>query len=118
MPVRRSLATSVVAGAAAWPPEDRLEEAAMGAARCAFTYDQPAGADTAMLPNVPWLFVPLRTARGRLGVVGVARTKTFCRLDPEARTLLEAIADQAAAALDRAALAREISATRTAAADE
>ena len=103
---------------AAWPPEDVLDAATMTAARWAFTHDEPAGADTATLPTVPWFFVPLRTPRGRIGVVGLARTEKLGPLDSDARALLDALADQTAAALDRAALAREILSARTAAATE
>jgi two-component system sensor histidine kinase KdpD len=103
---------------ASWPPEDVLDPAAMTAGRWAFTHDEPAGADTATLPTVPWFFVPLRSPRGRIGVVGVARTEKPGQLDSEARALLDALADQTAAALDRAALTREIVSTRTAAATE
>jgi two-component system, OmpR family, sensor histidine kinase KdpD len=103
---------------AAWPPEDVLDAATMTAARWAFTHDEPAGADTATLPTVPWFLVPLRTPRGRIGVVGVARTEALGPLDSDARALLDALADQTAAALDRAALAREILSARTAAATE
>jgi len=103
---------------AAWPPEDVLDPASMTAARWALTHEQPAGADTATLPTVPWFFVPLRTARGTIGVVGVARTDTLGPLASEGRALLDALADQTAAALDRAALAREILSARTAAATE
>jgi len=51
-------------------------------------------------------------------VVGVARTEALGPLDSDARALLDALADQTAAALDRAALAREILSARTAAATE
>jgi two-component system, OmpR family, sensor histidine kinase KdpD len=101
---------------AAWPPEDTLGSATMAAAQRTFN-EGPGGTDVATLPAVPWLFVPLRTARGRIGVLGVAQADVD-RLDAETRTLLDAIADQTAAALDRAALIREILATRTAAATE
>jgi two-component system sensor histidine kinase KdpD len=103
---------------AAWPPEDVLDAATITAARWAFTHDEPAGADTATLPTVPWFFIPLRTPRGRIGVAGVARTETLGPLDSDARALLDALADQTAAALDRAALAREMLSARTAAATE
>ena len=103
---------------AAWPPEDVLDAATMTAARWAVTHDEPAGADTATLPTVPWFLLPLRTPRGRIGVVGVARTDALGPLDSDARALLDALADQTAAALDRAALAREILSARTAAATE
>jgi two-component system sensor histidine kinase KdpD len=103
---------------AAWPPEDALDPASMTAARWALTHDEPAGADTATLPTVPWFFLPLRTTRGRIGVVGVAQRAGAPPLDSEARTLLDALADQAAAALERAALAREMLTARTAAETE
>ena len=103
---------------AAWPPEDRLDPATMTAARWSFTHDEPAGADTATLPTVPWFFVPLRTPRGRLGVVGIACSDSGAPIDSEAQALLDALADQTAAALDRAALARENLSARTAAATE
>ena len=49
-----------VALAAAWPPEDTLDAAAMTAARWAYSHVEPAGADTGTLPIIPWYFVPLR----------------------------------------------------------
>jgi two-component system, OmpR family, sensor histidine kinase KdpD len=103
---------------AAWPPEDVLDPATTTAASWALTHDEPAGADTATLPTVPWFFVPLRTPRGRIGVVGVARTEALGPLDSDGRALLDALADQTAATLDRAALAREILSARTVAATE
>lgn len=103
---------------AAWPPEDALDPASMTAARWALSHDEPAGADTATLPTVPWFFLPLRTTRGRVGVVGVAQPPGAGALDSEARTLLDALADQTAAALERASLAREILSARTAAETE
>jgi two-component system sensor histidine kinase KdpD len=103
---------------AAWPPEDALDPASVTAARWALTHDEPAGADTATLPTVPWFFLPLRSTRGRVGVVGVAQPPNAAPLDSEARALLDALADQTAAALERAALAREILTARTAAETE
>ena len=50
-----------------------LDTAAMTAARWALEHDEPAGADTATLPSVPWFFCPCRTARGSFGVVGLGR---------------------------------------------
>jgi two-component system sensor histidine kinase KdpD len=98
---------------AAWPPVEELDTAAMTAARWAFTHDEPAGADTATLPTVPWYFLPLRTARGRVGVVGIARAKQADSFDAEALALLGTLAEQTAAALERAALAREMVAARS-----
>ena len=90
----------------------------MTAARWAFTHDEPAGADTATLPTVPWYFLPLRTPRSRVGVVGVAQAEGTRPPDTEERALLETLADQTAAALERALLAREMVVTRTAAETE
>ena len=53
---------------AAWPPVEELDTAAMTAARWALSHEEPAGADTATLPTVPWYFLPLRTPRCRVGV--------------------------------------------------
>ncbi len=91
-----------------------LDAGAMTAARWAFTHDEAAGADTATLPMLPWYFVPLRSARGRIGVAGIARANEADRFDSEALTMLGTIADQTAAALERASLAREMVAARSA----
>jgi two-component system sensor histidine kinase KdpD len=99
---------------AAWPPQDELDAAAMTAARWAYTHAEPAGADTSTLPTVPWFFVPLRIGDRTLGVVGVAKPDSSPPLDSEARALLDTLAEQAAAALDRAMLTRETVDARTA----
>lgn len=100
---------------AAWPPEDALDTASTSAARWAFTHDEPAGFETATLPIVPWLFLPLRTPRSRVGVVGVRQGKGGALLDSEARTLLDTLAEQTAAALERGLLTREMVSTRASA---
>jgi two-component system sensor histidine kinase KdpD len=103
---------------AAWPPEDVLDPAAMTAARWAFSKNEPAGSDTSTLPSVPWLFVPLRTSHTCVGVLGVAAGGNVPRMDSEARTLFDTLAEQTAAALERASLAREMVTARTAAETE
>jgi two-component system sensor histidine kinase KdpD len=90
----------------------------MSAARWAFSHNEPAGAGTATLPTVAWLFVPLMTARGAIGVVGVAALKTEKPLDSEGKALFDTLAEQTAAALERASLSREMVATRSAAETE
>lgn len=99
---------------AAWPPEDELDAAAMTAARWAYRHAEPAGAATGTLPTVPWYFVPLRIGERMLGVIGVAREAGTPPLDSEAKALLATLSEQAAAALDRAALGREMVNARTA----
>lgn len=93
---------------AAWPPAEALETASMTAARWAFTNDEPAGAGTSTLPIVPWLFLPMRTPRKRVGVVGIAQENTSATLDMESHALLSTLTEQAAAALERATLSQEI----------
>jgi two-component system sensor histidine kinase KdpD len=94
---------------AAWPPEDELDAAPMTAARWAYSHNEPAGADTATLPIVPWFFVPLRIGdKPPLGVIGVAQPNGMPPLDSEARALLDALSEQTAAALERASLSREM----------
>lgn len=97
---------------AAWPPEDDLDPASMSAARWAVEKGEPAGSRTSTLPLVPWLFLPLRTARGPIGTIGVMVGKT--ELDSEVRALLDTLAEQAAAALERSFLSREMVATQSA----
>jgi len=99
---------------AAWPEGTKLEAGAMSAAWWALEHNEPAGADTATLPAVPWFFLPLRTARASLGVIGVGAGRGTMSLDPEARGLFETLAEQTAAALDRASLAREMVSARSA----
>jgi two-component system sensor histidine kinase KdpD len=66
------------------------------------------------LPTVPWYFVPLRIGERMLGVIGVAKPDGMGPLDSEARTLLDALSEQAAAALERASLARDMVRAKTA----
>jgi two-component system sensor histidine kinase KdpD len=99
---------------AAWPPEDELDPAAMTAARWAFNHAEPAGADTGTLPIIPWYFVPLRIGDKTLGVIGVAKDQAAPPFDSESRALLDTLSEQAAAALERAALASEMVRVRTA----
>ena len=97
---------------AAWPPEDDLDPASMSAAHWTVEKGEPAGNRTSTLPLVPWLFLPLRTARGSIGAIGVAVGKS--EIDSEVRALLDTLAEQAAAALERSFLSRDMVATQSA----
>ena len=99
---------------AAWPPEDTLDAAAMTAARWAYSRVEAAGADTGTLPIIPWYFMPLSIGDKTLGVIGIGKSDGAVPLDSEARALLDTLSEQTAAALDRAALAREMVSARTA----
>ncbi|NEW89161.1 sensor histidine kinase KdpD [Rhodopseudomonas sp. WA056] len=100
--------------AAAWPPEDELDAAAITAARWAYTHNEPAGTDTGTLPMLPWRFLPVRTGNVTYGVIGVGRNKETAPLDAESRALLDTLTEQTAAALERASLTREMVSARTA----
>ena len=104
--------------AAARPPEDSLDRASLDAARLAFTRNEPAGFGTAALGDTAWHFIPLRTQRSVIGVVGVAKSENSIALDPEERTLLATLAELTATALDRAFLAHEMTTARSAAETE
>jgi two-component system sensor histidine kinase KdpD len=99
---------------AAWPPEDRLDPDALSAANLALTNGETTGAGTTLCPTVPWLFLPLRTPDGAVGVIGLAQADD-APLEPMARTLFETLAELTATALERARLGQEVSAARTAA---
>ena len=86
---------------AAEPRVDTLDEGAWAAARWAVAHGAEAGSGTSTLPSASWRFFPMRTVRGGAGVVGV-RGRAF---DPPTVQALEALADQAAIALERVRLA-------------
>ena len=74
---------------------------------------EPAGHGTSTLPSAAWLFLPMRTLRGRLGVLGVCAAQG---LDEPLLQSLEALADQAAIAIERVRLVNQ--AARAAALEE
>jgi PAS domain S-box-containing protein len=79
-----------------------LSQAEMAAAAWVCQNDEPAGPGTDTLPGGDWIFVPLDTARGVVGVVGVRAREGGDRALPlERRQLLEAMARQAAVAIER-----------------
>ena len=98
---------------AAAPDADTVDEGAWAAARWCWAHGEPAGRGTATLPGGTWRFLPLRTVRGNLGVLGV-------RGDPPpsapALQTLAALADSAAIAWERVLLVQ--SSARTEAMEE
>ena len=89
---------------AANPPEDRLEQIERAAAQWAMDNAQPAGRGSSTLTASDWLFHPLRTSRGVLGVLGLARDDAGDPLRSDQLPLLMSLLDQASIALDRMAL--------------
>jgi two-component system sensor histidine kinase KdpD len=98
--------------AAGYPPEDHLTDAAIAASDWAWRHGKPAGWKSDTLPNSEWLFLPLRTATGPVGLLGVAFEENETALSPERRRLLDAVSDQAAVAIERTNLASSIESAR------
>jgi two-component system sensor histidine kinase KdpD len=90
--------------AATAPDPVTLDEGSRAAAQWCWTHAEPAGRGTGTLPSAEWRFVPLRTVRGRSGVLGVF---TEAELTDPLVQALEALADQAAVAIERVRLAAE-----------
>lgn len=103
---------------AGYPPEDELNEGDLAAATWAWTQGKPAGRDAETLPGARRLFLPLRTERGLVGVMGIDREQQGPLLAPDDRRLLDAICDQAAIAIERINLAGDIDQARVVAETE
>ncbi len=97
---------------AGYPPEDQLDEADLAAARWSWAHNRAAGRGADTLPGARWLFLPFRTGRGAVGVLGIERDEPGPLLTPDGRRLLDALADQAALAIERITLAEAIDRAR------
>ena len=93
---------------AGYPPEDLLDQADLAAARWAWEHDRPAGRGADTLPGAKRLFLPMRTGRGAIGVVGIDSDKTGPLLTPDQRRLLDALIDQGALAIERVHLVDDL----------
>ena len=93
---------------AGFPPDDQLEEADLAAAKWCWQKNHPAGRGSDTLPGAKWLFLPMRTGRGPVGVAGVIRDEPGPLLTPDQQRLLDALTDQAALAIEREHLARDL----------
>ena len=107
----REAAILLPAGAALQPralsPGFALDENEVAVATWAYKQGQPAGRGTDTLPGAAVRYMPLKTARGVIGVLGVKPEDPGAYLPPEQRRLLEAFASQAALAIERAELAEQ-----------
>ena len=88
-------------------PGFALSENELAVATWAFQHSQPAGRGTDTLPAAGVHYLPLKTARGVVGVLGVKPSDPDNRLSPDQRRLLDAFASQAALAIERAQLAEQ-----------
>jgi PAS domain-containing protein len=83
------------------PPGTELSEAERATATWVWEHDQPAGRGTDTLPGGEWFHVPLGTVRGAVSVVAL-RVDSPSAVPPlDQRQLLEALAGQAAVAIER-----------------
>ena len=93
---------------AGYPPEDQLGDADLAAARWAWQNDGPAGRGAEVLSDAKQLFIPLRTGRGVIGVVGIDSDRDDPLPSPAERRLLEALVDQSALAIERVHLVEDM----------
>jgi two-component system sensor histidine kinase KdpD len=100
--------------AAGYPPEDQLDDKSSAAAEWAWSHGKVAGRGSSTLPASLWLFLPLKTARSSVGVVGVQMSEDADLPSPEQMRLLETLADQAAVAIERTTLVADIETARVA----
>ncbi|APG94570.1 sensor histidine kinase [Sinorhizobium americanum] len=100
---------------AGYPPDDTLVDADIAAARWAWENDRPAGRGADTLPGAKRLYLPLRTGRTAIGVVGLDNDKQGPLLTPEQQRLFDALADQAALAIERVQLVADVDRARLAA---
>ncbi|MFE0756185.1 DUF4118 domain-containing protein [Inquilinus sp. NPDC058860] len=105
----------VVAG---YPPEDRIDEPERAAAQWSWANDRPAGRGADTLPGGKWLFLPWRTASGQIGVIGIDRDQPGPLLSPDDQRLLDSLMDQAAVAIERVRLAKDVDEVRVVAETE
>ncbi len=101
-----------IAVRAGFPPEDQLDDADLAAAKWCWDHNQPAGRGADTLPGAKRLFLPLRTGRGAVGVLGINRKAPGPLFTPDERRLLDALSDQAAVAIERTLLAEDIDEAR------
>ncbi|MBA1142555.1 sensor histidine kinase [Mesorhizobium neociceri] len=100
---------------AGYPPDDTLAEADIAAARWAWEHNRAAGRGADTLPGAKRLYLPLRTGRTAIGVVGLDNDKQGPLLTPEQQRLLDALADQAAVAIERIQLVADVDRAKLAA---
>jgi two-component system sensor histidine kinase KdpD len=97
-----------VAVKAGYPPEDTLDQADLAAATWAWESNRAAGRGADTLPGAKRLFLPMKTGRGTIGVVGLDSDKPGSLLTPDERRLLDALIDQGALAIERVRLVEDM----------
>ena len=83
-----------------------LDERERAVAQWSFDHGQPAGRGTTTLPGALALYLPLSSSGRAVGVLGLPLAEPSEFRDPARRRLLESLAGQTAAALERLQLAQ------------
>lgn len=86
-------------------PGFELNEDKQAVATWAFQHGQPAGRGTDSLAAADARYLPLKTARGVVGILALKLARSGLHSTPEQRRLMEAFASQTALAIERARLA-------------
>ncbi|MGD0674581.1 MAG: sensor histidine kinase KdpD [Polyangiaceae bacterium] len=94
---------NVATGSHSFNPDEKER----GVVEWVFSHDKTAGLGTDTLPSASALYVPLRGAQGRIGVLGVIPSDPHRFHDVDQRTLLHLFASQVATALERSRLGEE-----------
>src|SRR5216684_740457 len=81
--------------ASGYPPDDRLDEVDLAAARRCWEHGSASGPGAEGVSGARRMFLPLRTGGGLIGVIGIDRERSDLVLNPDERHLLDALADQA-----------------------
>jgi two-component system sensor histidine kinase KdpD len=102
---------NTIAVRAGYPPEDTLDASDLAAATWAWKNDRAAGRGADTLPGARRLFLPMRTGRSAVGVVGIDSDKPGPLLTPDQRRLFDALIDQAALAIERVHLVEDVDRT-------
>ena len=97
-----------IAVKAGYPPEDMLDDADIAAAKWAWENNRAAGRGSDTLPGAKRLFLPMRTGRGAIAVIGIDSDKPGPLLTTDQRRLLDALIDQAALAIERVFLVEDV----------
>jgi two-component system sensor histidine kinase KdpD len=97
-------AGDAIAVRAGYPPEDTLGASDIAAATWAWKNERPAGRGADTLSGAQRLFLPMRTGRSTVGVVGIDSDNPGPMLTPDQRRLFDALSDQAALAIERVRL--------------
>ncbi len=100
------------------PPSFAQDAKEMAVAQWVHEHSEPAGRGTATLAGAQALHLPLVGSRGPVGVLAIALDPARRPPGPDQMHLLEAFANQAALALERALLARDAHRQRLAAEGE